>query len=168
MPGSPGVEISGPEIVLESRFDVTGLATIAVAEASSAVAELLALRTGEPMRPVAVDRVGACAAFAGERLFRPDGWQLPPIWDPIAGDYRTADGWIRLHTNYANHRAAALRALGVAGDGTGRAETAAAVARRSGEDLESATVERAAPPPSCGAPGIGGTHLPAARPATSG
>ena len=34
------------------------------------------------------------------------GWSLPDIWDPIAGNYQAHDGWIRLHTNYAYHRAA--------------------------------------------------------------
>jgi crotonobetainyl-CoA:carnitine CoA-transferase CaiB-like acyl-CoA transferase len=44
---------------------------------------------------------------------RPLGWDLPTPWDPIAGDYRTADGWIRLHTNAPRHRKAALSVLGV-------------------------------------------------------
>jgi hypothetical protein len=29
---------------------------------------------------------------------KPIGWSLPPVWDAIAGDYASADGWIRLHT----------------------------------------------------------------------
>lgn len=37
---------------------------------------------------------------------------IPPPWDPIAGDYRTADGSIRLHTNAPHHRDAALSVLG--------------------------------------------------------
>ncbi|MEX0366485.1 MAG: CoA transferase, partial [Ruegeria sp.] len=43
--------------------------------------------------------------------FRPDGWEVPDAWDPIAGDYEAADGWIKLHTNLPHHRAAALRVL---------------------------------------------------------
>jgi len=134
------VDIVGPVDVLASRYNVTALAANSVAEASLAAAELLAVRTGEPVRRVRVDRVAACAAFAGERLFQPSGWQLPPIWDPIAGDYRAADGWIRLHTNYANHRAAALRALALAPDCDSRDEVAAAVLRRAGAELESVVV----------------------------
>ncbi len=45
---------------------------------------------------------------------RPIGWSLPSAWDPIAGDYRGADGWIRLHTNAPHHRDAALTVLGSA------------------------------------------------------
>jgi crotonobetainyl-CoA:carnitine CoA-transferase CaiB-like acyl-CoA transferase len=40
------------------------------------------------------------------------GWQLPATWDEYAGDYKCKDGWIRLHTNAAHHRAAALAVLG--------------------------------------------------------
>ena len=134
------VEITGPAVVLGSRYDVTGLATEAVARATLAAADLLATRTGERRRAVRVDRIAACAAFAGERLFQPIGWERPPIWDPIAGDYRAAKGWIRVHTNYSHHRAAALRALRLPGDCGERSEVAAAVSARQADDLESAVV----------------------------
>ncbi|MGS0685266.1 CoA transferase [Nakamurella sp. GG22] len=138
--GRVPVEITGPAVVLPSRYDVTTLASDAVASATLAAAQLLAARTGERVRHVQVDRVAACAAFLGERLFRPDGWRLPPAWDPIAGDYRTADGWIRLHTNYSHHRAAVLRALRLPDDGTSRETAADAARRRGGEELEAAVV----------------------------
>jgi crotonobetainyl-CoA:carnitine CoA-transferase CaiB-like acyl-CoA transferase len=68
----------------------------------------------------------------------PVGWSIPSPWDPIAGDYATADGgWIRLHTNAPHHRAAALRVLGAAGE---REQVAAAVARWTGTELEDAVV----------------------------
>jgi hypothetical protein len=56
----------------------------------------------------------------------------------VAGDYRTSDGWIRLHTNAPHHRAAALRVLGVDVD---RAAVEAAVARWTSEELEAAVVD---------------------------
>ncbi|ALM87025.1 hypothetical protein ASB57_16180 [Bordetella sp. N] len=68
---------------------------------------------------------------------RPTGWELPPTWDSVAGDYRTADGWIRLHTNAAKHRAAAIAVLGCAEE---RESVAAAVARWTAHDLERAVV----------------------------
>ena len=43
---------------------------------------------------------------------------LPALWEPIAGDYATADGWIRLHTNAPHHRAAAVSVLCVASRST--------------------------------------------------
>ena len=141
---TPHAEITGPPVVLTSRYDVTSLAADSVAEATTAAAELLAARTGEPVRAVHVDRVAACAAFAGERLLQPDGWQLPPVWDPIAGDYRAADGWIRLHTNYSHHREAVLRALGLTGE-VDRERVAAAAAGRGARQLEADVVAEGGP-----------------------
>ena len=63
---------------------------------------------------------------------------MPSLWDAIAGDYQTADGWIRLHTNLPHHRAAALRALGC--DNTREAVTSA-VRTWQGDMLETAIVE---------------------------
>ncbi len=131
------VTTAGPRTVLPSRFDVTGLATASVAAAALAAAEFLAARNGTLTPPVTVDSRQACAAFAAEGLFTPVGWDLPDIWDPIAGNYQAQDGWIRLHTNYAYHRAVVERLLG-AGD---RESVRAAVAGWKSEDLETAVVE---------------------------
>lgn len=140
--GSPGtapqVEFSGPETVLGSRFDVTGLAAHTVAAATAAVAHLHAVHTGTAVRPVRIDRRAASAAFVSQSLLRPMGWSLPPTWDPLAGDYPTADGWIRLHTNYHHHRDAVVSVLGPVAD---RAATAAAVAAWAAQDLETAVIE---------------------------
>jgi len=38
---------------------------------------------------------------------------MPPVWDAVAGDYETQDGWIKLHTNLPHHRKAALCVLEV-------------------------------------------------------
>jgi len=73
---------------------------------------LLAARNQTRPRPVSVDSRAACGAFAAERLFTSAGWSRPELWDPLAGNYRAGDGWIRLHTNYRSHRAAAGRLLG--------------------------------------------------------
>ncbi len=134
------VTLSGPEGFLPSVFDVTGLATASVAAAGLAAAQLLAARTGRAVAPVGVDRRAASLAFGSEALFAPLGWERPPLWDPIAGVYPTADGsFIRLHTNYAHHRAAAERALGLAGEVT-REQAAAAVRTWDGVELETAVV----------------------------
>ncbi len=136
--GPPDVTVTGPATVLPAAFDVTGLATASVGAAVRAAADLLAARTGETPREASVDTRAACAAFVPERLFTPEGWTLPGAWDPIAGDYAAADGWIRLHTNYAHHRDAALSVLGVPVE---RDAVAAAVARRPAEELEQLVVE---------------------------
>ena len=98
---------------LPSIFAVTDLASAAIATASLAVAELIEHHGGK--RPlVRVDRRLASVWFRSS--LRPLGWALPAPWDPIAGDYRTNDGWIRLHTNAPHHRAAAERVLAVHAD----------------------------------------------------
>ena len=144
---------------LPSVFDVSGFAVSTMAEAAVEIAQLArhhgfgfrqhgfnagfdasasaGVGTEEPTGAVSIDR-GLAALWFG-LSFEPIGWELPPVWDAIAGDYRCADGWIRLHTNAAHHRAAALQVLGLKA-GADRPEVAAAVAPWSGEELEAAVV----------------------------
>jgi hypothetical protein len=131
------VTTTGPRAVLPAAFDVTGLATGAVAVATLAAARLAATRSESPLPAVTVDSRAACAGFAGEGLFRPVGWTQPPLWDPIAGNYHAADGWIRLHTNYAYHRAVVERVL----DAHDRDAVQAAVAEQPADEIEHAIVE---------------------------
>ena len=119
-----------------SVFAVTDLAAATIGVAGMAVADLIALRHGEHPR-VRVDRRLSSMWFASS--LRPQGWAVPPPWDAIAGDYRAADGWIRLHTNAPHHRDAALATLGVAGD---KPRVAQAVSRWTADALETAIVER--------------------------
>ncbi|TNC15009.1 acyl-CoA transferase [Methylobacterium terricola] len=119
---------------LPSIYPVSDLAAASVAAAGLALAEWIEARFGR--RPtVTVDRRLAALWFS--RTLDPQGWAPPPLWDPVAGDYRAAEGWIRLHTNAPHHRDAALRALGTAPD---RAAVAVAVARWRADDLEAAVV----------------------------
>jgi crotonobetainyl-CoA:carnitine CoA-transferase CaiB-like acyl-CoA transferase len=132
------VRLTGPRRVLPAVFNVTGMATAAVAVAALAAAAVQSARTQTAVRSVTVDRRRACATFFSEGLFQPVGWKLPPVWDPIAGDYTAADGWIRLHTNYKHHRAAVERVLGSVAD---RDATAERVGGWAAQDLERAVVE---------------------------
>jgi crotonobetainyl-CoA:carnitine CoA-transferase CaiB-like acyl-CoA transferase len=119
---------------LPSVWAVSDLAQASVGVAGSSLARLVAL-DGATAPDVRVDRDLASAWFAFS--IRPQGWRLPDAWDAVAGDYATADGWIKLHTNAAHHREAALGVLGVPAD---RADVARAVATWTGEDLETAVV----------------------------
>jgi len=121
---------------LPSAFAVTDLASASMAAAGQALAELLYSQTGR--RPeVSVDRRLASFWFAGS--IRPQGWSLPAPWDPVAGDYPSRDGWIRLHTNAPHHRAAAERVLGAV---TTRDAMAARVATWDALALEQAIVDQ--------------------------
>ncbi len=120
---------------LPSTFAVTDLACASIGAAGQAVAQLIQQQTGR-LPGVSVDR--RLASFWFSSSIRPVGWETPPLWDPVAGDYASADGWIRLHTNAPHHRAAAERVLGKAAD---RSEMAAYVAKWKAAELEQAIVD---------------------------
>jgi crotonobetainyl-CoA:carnitine CoA-transferase CaiB-like acyl-CoA transferase len=135
-----GLGISAPPVTftgeppLVSAFAVSEFAAAAVATAGVAAARL----SDDPAR-VTVDR-DLAAGWFGTAL-TPVGWELPSPWDSVAGDYESADGWIRLHTNAPRHKAAALGVLGLSNDASAdRAAVEAAVAAWGGEELEGAVV----------------------------
>lgn len=120
---------------LPSVFAVTDLASASIAAAGQAVSELLQQHTGR-VPPLEVDR--RLASFWFATSIRPVGWSVPPLWDPVAGDYATKDGWIRLHTNAPHHRSAAEKVLGACAD---RAAMASKVVQWAKTDLEQAVVD---------------------------
>lgn len=120
---------------LPSAFAVTDLACASIAAAGQAASELLHQQTGR-LPSLEVDR--RLASFWFATSIRPVGWSVPPLWDPVAGDYATKDGWIRLHTNAPHHREAAESVLGACTD---RTAMASKVAQWAKSDLEQAVVE---------------------------
>ena len=102
------VVVTGPADALPSTFPVTRVATDVIAAATEAVAEYTGWNGA-----VTIDTRHAATAVRSERHARVLDREPAPLWDPIAGDYPAADGWVRLHTNYPHHRAAALRVLDV-------------------------------------------------------
>lgn len=94
---------------LPSWFAVTDLAAATIGAAGLQIAKLIQSTTGEQPACTVDQRL---ASFWFKTTLRPIDWELPPIWNAVAGVYRTQDGWIRLHTNVAAHRAAAMSVLG--------------------------------------------------------
>ncbi len=133
-----GVDVAAVNVAgaatLESPYPVSDLAAASVAAAAAALTELLDAG-GVAGATATVRRERADAWFRAG--VRPVGWVAPSPWDPIAGDYATSDGWIRLHTNAPSHRQAALRVLGVEAD---RDVVARAVAIWHGDELEAEIV----------------------------
>ena len=120
---------------LESWFAVSDLAVATIGMAGLMLSEFAATlggRTGS----VNVDRRLASLWFGW--TLRPLGWTLPAPWDPLAGDYRARDAWIRLHTNAPAHRAAVLAVLGRQEH---RAALSRAVSLWEAESLEAEIVE---------------------------
>ncbi|MFV1442903.1 MULTISPECIES: CoA transferase [unclassified Phaeobacter] len=119
-----------------SCYAVSELANRSLAAVGVALAELMtAMNLDTEDLAVTVDQRRAALWF--RYSFRPMGWEMPNLWDPLAGDYRTADGWIRLHTNLPHHRDAALTTLGCQPTPEAVRD---AVASRSADTLEQAIV----------------------------
>ncbi len=120
-----------------SCFSVGELASASIGAVGSAVAKLvydLGYAASAPT-PIIDARL---ASLWFSMSIQPIGWQLPPIWDAVAGDYETRDGWIKLHTNLPHHRAAALTVLNVDYE---RNKVSAAVRAWDAIELETAIVD---------------------------
>jgi hypothetical protein len=123
---------------LPSVFAVTSFASAAVGSCGLALVSLLNAMGFDPERnaQVRVDR--RLASFWFHHSIRPVGWKTPPSRDTTAGDYKTLDGWIRLHTNQPHHRIAALEVLKAESN---RESVEIAVAKWRSDDLEAAIIE---------------------------
>ncbi len=124
-------------INLPSVYPVSEFAATTVGLATLAVSEWEALRNESEIRSSRIDCDHASLAFRSERYLARPAEPWPSLWDPMAGDYATRDGFIRLHTNYPHHRAAAERVLG---SGEDHDRVAREIARRDAVPLESEVV----------------------------
>ena len=101
--------LTGAEPVVPSSFAVGTAAQSSIAAAALA-ASALGQRRGQPAQRIAVDMRHAAVECTG--WFSIDG-TVPPLWDAFSGLYRAADGWVRVHANFAHHREGALHLLGL-------------------------------------------------------
>ena len=124
--------LTGAEPILRSSFRVDAAAQASIAASGLTAAALHAAR-GATMQEVAVDMRHAAVEFRSERHIRVDGAGMGESWDPIAGLYPTADGFVRLHTNFPHHRDGILALLGC---DNARPAVAAALLRRRSVALE--------------------------------
>lgn len=118
-----------------SCFAVTDLAALSIGSVGAALAEFIAVAGGISKPAVTIDRRLASLWFTWS--IHPQGWETPPSWDAIAGDYQCADGWIKIHTNAPHHRAAALLVLDCPAD---RETVARRIRSWNADDLETAVV----------------------------
>ncbi len=129
------VTLTGAEPILPSSFRVAAAAQVPIAAAGLAAAEIWKMRSGQAQQ-VAVDALHAVIECRSERYLRLDGKPPPPSWDPTAGIYRTRDArYVRLHTNFAHHRAAVCKVLGCEAE---REKIQAALLQWEGEAFETA------------------------------
>lgn len=102
--------LTGTTPVLPSSFAVSRAAQASIALAGLAAARFGYLRTGWQQR-VTVDLRHAAIECRSDHYFTIDGRSLT-INDPLTGLYRCAEGWVRIHANFAHHRAGAIALLG--------------------------------------------------------
>ncbi|KAH6877569.1 CoA-transferase family III domain-containing protein [Alternaria rosae] len=101
---------------LPSSFRVDVLAQSTVAASALVAALFWSHRNGCSMPRVTVPAEHACVEFKSERLYTLNGKAASPPWGAIGGFYQAADGYVRIHDSFPNHREIALRILGLPQD----------------------------------------------------
>jgi hypothetical protein len=98
---------------LPSSFKVEHLAQCTIALSALAAALFQSSRQHCAVSTVHVDAKHACVEFKSERLYMLNGDAAVPPWGTIGGLHKTADGFVRMHDSFPNHRESALRLLGL-------------------------------------------------------
>ncbi|MBE5252871.1 CoA transferase [Mixta mediterraneensis] len=114
-----------------SAFAVSELAATSIGLATQAAARLI-------HSPHLVEINVRLASRWFQHSFMTLNRPAPILWDAFAGDYASADGWIRLHTNAASHRQAMKNVLG---QHTRREALAKQVAQWRATELEQAIID---------------------------
>src|SRR5688572_8916472 len=132
------VEITGgTDPILPTSFRIGETAAATLAALGLAVSDLWTLRTGRG-QDVAIDTRQATASLRSGHYMKLDGTTVSTDRNSIMGTYPAQNGrWSYLHCNFPNHRAAALKVLGVPED---REAVRQAVAKWDALELEEAII----------------------------
>ncbi len=123
--------------ILPTPFRIGEAGSAALAAVGLAVSDLWELRTGRRQQ-IAVDTRRATASLRSTRYLKMDAEQVSSERNTIMGFYPAKNGrWSYLHCNFPNHRAAALKVLGVPEDS---AAVRKAVAQWDALELEEAII----------------------------
>ena len=131
-------EITGAaDPILPTPFRIGETSAAAVAAVGLAASDLWELRGGRKQK-IAVDTRRATASLRSGKYMKMDGKPVPTDRNTIMGFYPAKNGrWSYLHCNFPNHRAAALKVLGVPED---HEAVKKAVAQWDAQELEEAIV----------------------------
>jgi crotonobetainyl-CoA:carnitine CoA-transferase CaiB-like acyl-CoA transferase len=110
MPGEE-VAFNGDDPVFPTPYLIGIAGAAALGAVGLAVSHLWFLRTNK-IQGVKVDVRAAAAAMRSARYLKINGKPPKEMWDPLSGYYPARDGWVSIHCNFANHRAAAPQVLG--------------------------------------------------------
>ncbi|KAJ5669278.1 hypothetical protein N7462_010348 [Penicillium macrosclerotiorum] len=125
---------------LPSSFRIGHLAQSSIGLSALLAAQIYALRNDIPVPRVMVPLQHAVIEFKSERLYRYPTSPPPSPWGPIGGLHKSADGYVRMHDSFPNHREGAKALLGCPSDAD-RAQVAAMIATWRSVDLESAAFD---------------------------
>lgn len=108
------VEISGgTDPILPTPFRISETSAATLAAVGLAASDLWALRTGRQQQ-ISIDTRQATASLRSGHYLKIDGAHVSPAPNAVMGMYPAKHGrWSYLHCNFPNHRAAALKVLGV-------------------------------------------------------
>ena len=132
------VRITGQaDPILPTPFRLAETSTATLAAVGIAASDLWELRTGR-QQEVEVDTRQATASLRSGHYLKIDGTYVSPAPNAVMGNYPARDGrWSYVHCNFSNHRAAALKVLGVPED---REAVTRAVAKWDALELEEAII----------------------------
>ncbi|CZR63047.1 probable CAIB/BAIF family enzyme [Phialocephala subalpina] len=125
---------------LPSSFKIGHLAQTSIALSALTAALIHSIRNNIPVPCVTVPLEHAVIEFKSERLYLLDGKPATLPWGLIGGLHKTADGYVRIHDSFPNHREGALKLLGCPTTAT-RSDVAQAVLKWNAVDLETAAFQ---------------------------
>lgn len=127
----------GTDPILPTSFRISETGSATVGAIGLAVTDLWELRTGR-RQEIGVDARRATASLRSGHYMKMEGESVSTARNPVMGVYPTKDRrWSYLHCNFPNHRAAAMKVLGVPED---RDAVTKAVANWDAQELEEAII----------------------------
>lgn len=115
---SLNLEDDGDHTYYASSFKIDHLAQSTIALSALAASLVQSVKTRQSLARVTVPLKHACLEFKTERLYTVDGRPPSSTWGPIGGLHAAADGFVRIHDSFLNHRYGTLALLGLDRDAT--------------------------------------------------
>ncbi|KAF2214538.1 hypothetical protein CERZMDRAFT_37330 [Cercospora zeae-maydis SCOH1-5] len=133
------------EKALPSSFKIGHLAqaSICLSALSAALFHSQVNQSCEPRR-ISVPLKHAAVEFRSEHHYLLDGKPRMSSWGPLGGLHKTADGHVRVHDNFLNHRKAACDLLGLDVETVTREEFAQKILQWKALELEKAGMDSGA------------------------
>jgi hypothetical protein len=107
------LRLTGDTKLFPSSFKIAHLAQVSIALSALAAALFWSVRHQAPVPKVLVPAEHTCVEFKSERLYSFSGKLAPSSFGTIGGLHKTADGYVRMHDSFPNHREQALKLLGL-------------------------------------------------------